>query len=447
MAKERSKDNKNEKEPTHKSHLVNGHGKKGVSTTSSLCNLNPQLSDGLLRVGGRLHNACIPEDAKHQIILSRHHHVVDLIIRHIHKQCNQQGRNHILSDLRQRYWVIKAELTVKNLVKKCVICARQNAHTNSQMMADLPADRVKPNDPPFTHTGITVHNKTRPECQEVVWHIVFTCFASRAIHIEIAENMDTSSCVNAIRRFIARRGPVKVITSDNGTNLVGANNELRQALRELKEDDIQKFATSKNIVWKFNVPAASHHGGVWERQVRTIRKILQALLSEQHLKGARNEEQLHTLFCEVENTVNSRPLTLTSDDPDDLSPITPNHLLHLKTPEDHPPGKFVEQDQYARRRWRQVQYMADTFWKRWIKEYLPTLQQRQKWLKLQWNLQQGDIVLIADNNAPRNSWTMGRVQEVHCDKKGLVRSAAVKTKTTTLARPVTKICLLLEQDN
>ena len=92
------------------------------------------------------------------------------------------------------------------------------------------------------------------------------------------------------------------------------------------------------------MPAASHHGGVGERQVRTIRKILQAMLIEQHLKGARNEEQLtSTLLCEVENTINSRPLTVTSDDPQDLNPITPNHLLQLRTPENYPPGKFIKQ--------------------------------------------------------------------------------------------------------
>jgi hypothetical protein len=117
--------------------------------------------------------------------------------------------------------------------------------------------------------------------------VLFTCMTSRAVHIEIAKSLDTSSCINAIRRFIARRGSVKEITSDNGTNLVGANNEIRQTLRELDEGDIQNFATRRRIVWKFNIPAASHHGGVWERQIRTVRKILQAMLTEQHLKVAR----------------------------------------------------------------------------------------------------------------------------------------------------------------
>jgi hypothetical protein len=317
------------------------------------------------------------------------------------------------------------------------------------MMADLPSSRVKSDVAPFTFTGMDYFGPfevKQGRSMKKRYGVLFTCMSTRAIHIEIAECMDTSSCINALRRFISRRGPVKEITSDNGSNLVGANHELRKAIQELSEQDIHKFAANHGIKWKFNIPAASHHGGVWERQIRTVRKILQALLAEQHLKVTRNEEELHTLLCEVEATVNSRPLTKVSYDTEDLDVITPNHLLQLKTPENFPPGKFIEQDQYARRRWRQVQYLADVFWKRWTQEYLPMLQRRQKWINPQRNLQKGDIVLIVDHNAPRNSWPMGRVQEVHQDKNGLVRSAAIKTKTSTLARPVSKLCLLLEQD-
>jgi hypothetical protein len=333
-----------------------------------------------MRVGGRLQNANISEESKHQLILPRHHHVTDLILRHVHKKCGHQGRNHVLSELRKKYWVIKAGLAVKNLVRKCIVCRRQNVRASSQMMADLPSSRVKSDVAPFTFTGMDYFGPfevKQGRSMKKRYGVLFTCMSTRAIHIEIAECMDTSSCINALRRFISRRGPVKEITSDNGSNLVGANHELRKAIQELSEQDIHKFAANHGIKWKFNIPAASHHGGVWERQIRTVRKILQALLAEQHLKVTRNEEELHTLLCEVEATVNSRPLTKVSYDTEDLDVITPNHLLQLKTPENFPPGKFIEQDQYARRRWRQVQYLADVFWKRWTQEYLPMLQRRQ----------------------------------------------------------------------
>jgi hypothetical protein len=249
-----------------------------------------------------------------------------------------------------------------------------------------------------------------------------------------------------LRRFIARRGPVKELRSDNGTNFVGANAELKAAFKEISQDQVGRFTSSRGIKWSFNAPAASHHGGVWERQIRTVRKILQSMLQTQFLKTSQNEEQLYTLLCEVEATINSRPLTKSSEDPNDLGVLTPNDLLLLRPNSVGPPGKFSSTDVYARQRWKQMQFFADMFWRRWLREYIPDLQQRQKWLLPQRNLQIGDIVLIADERLPRNFWIMGKVTEVFPDKSGHVRQALVKTKTTTLRRPVNKLCLLLEAD-
>lgn len=238
---------------------------------------------------------------------------------------------------------------------------------------------------------------------------------------------------------------MKQILSDNGSNLVGACKELQRSLQDLNQVKIIDFSISRGIEWQFNPPSASHHGGVWERQIR--RKILSAILSEQNMKSCRTDEQLRTLMCEVECTINSRPLTKISDDPNDLDVITPQDLLLLQPTSNIPPGIFDQKDIYAKRRWRQIQYLADLFWKRWCKEYLPELQRRQKWLKPDRNIQLGDVVLVIDERAPRNSWPMGLVIETHEDKHGLTRSVKVKTKSTTLTRPITKLCLLLEQDN
>lgn len=131
----------------------------------------------------------------------------------------------------------------------------------------------------------------------------------------------------------------------------------------------------------------------------------------------------------------------------DLEPLTPNHLLLLKTKPSLPPGVFNEDDCYSKRRWRQVQYMADVFWRRWTKEYLPELQQRQKWTRKTQNFKKGDIVLIVDETAPRGSWLMGQVTQPLPDSEGTVRQVLVRTKTRSLCRPITKIVLLLEASN
>ena len=179
-------------------------------------------------------------------------------------------------------------------------------------------------------------------------------------------------------------------------------------------------------------------GGVWERLVRSVKKILSVLLSEQVV----GDESLLTVVAEAESILNSRPLTPNPDDPTDAEPLTPNHLLMLISNQAMPPGSFSKQDQYSRRRWRQVQYLADVFWRRWLRGYLPTLQKRHKWFSVCRYLKEDDLVLIVDENIPRGQWRLGRVVLVHKGKGGHVRSAVIKTRTDHLSRPISKLCFL-----
>ena len=157
-----------------------------------------------------------------------------------------------------------------------------------------------------------------------------------------------------------------------------------------------------------------------------------------------DDESFRTLLCEVKCIINSRPLTFVSNDPNDLDPLTPAHLLTMKTsvilP---PPGNFQRTDVYMHRHWRRVQYLANLFWSRWKREYHLTLQKRQKWNRPVRNVAVGDVVLLKDDHSPRNVWPMGRVIETEQDSKGLVRSILLKTQTTELRRPVDKVVLLL----
>ena len=219
----------------------------------------------------------------------------------------------------------------------------------------------------------------------------------------------TESFINALRRFVARRGQPEEIRSDNGGNFVKGERELRRMVNDWNQTQIYEFLLQRNVKWTFNPPAGSHHGGVWERCIRTVRKVILATLKEQQL----DNESLNTLMCEVESVVNGRFITKLSDDPRDSEHLTPNHLLLLRSGSNVPPGIFCVQDSYGRRRWRQVQYMANLFWRRWLKEYLPSLQQRQKWSIPKRNFVVNDIVLVLDESRPRNNWPLGRVIEVY----------------------------------
>ena len=419
------------------------HGSNTVSKDSPLYKLDPILEEDILRVGGRLHRSALPSETKHPVILTKDLHVSQLILRHIHQQLGHTGRNHMLHRLRQKYWIINANSAARKTITECMVCRRHRGKLGEQKMADLPDERVVPDMAPFTKVGVDYFGPIEVKRGRSLlkrYGVIFTCLTSRAVHLEVAHSLDTDSCINALRRFICRRGPVSNLRSDNGTNFIGANKELKQSLAALNNAKIQDALIQDGIKWSFNTPSASHQGGVWERLIRSVRSILTSVLGQQIL----DDEGLQTLFCEVEAILNDRPLTKVSDDPNDLEALTPNHILLLKGKPIFPPGLFEKSDLYIRRKWKQVQYIAGLFWKRWTAEYLLVMQERQRWAAPRRNFSPGDIVIVADPTAPRGSWKMGRVLSTKSDSKGLVRSVCIQTKTSVLERPVTKICLLVE---
>ncbi|XP_072030454.1 uncharacterized protein [Amphiura filiformis] len=311
-------------------------------------------------------------------------------------------------------------------------------------MADLPRYRVNPEEAPFTRVGVDYFGPVEVKRGRSVvkrYGMVFTCLAVRAIHIEKADTLETDSCICAIRRFIARRGQVKEVWSDNGTNLVGAKRELQEQIRKWNQAQIHSELLQDHVDWRFNPPAGSHFGGVWERMIRTIRKVMMSVSKEQML----TDEALQTLFCEAEAVVNSRPITKVSSDAGDLEALTPNHLLLLKGKPTLPPTLTEKTDQYAKRDGDKYNTCLICFG-RWTSEYLVQQQERQKWLFQKSNLKVGDIVLVVDGSKPRNMWPMGKVTATRPDKNGFVRQVEIKTRSTTLVRPVAKLCLLLEAE-
>ncbi len=183
-------------------------------------------------------------------------------------------------------------------------------------------------------------------------------------------------------------------------------------------------------------------GGVWERMIRSVRDILKALVKQQLL----HDEALLTFMAEVERILNDRPITQASCDKDDPEPLTPSKLLLLKNNSSIPYGVFCKNDVYARRWWRQAQYLANVFWRRWIKEYLSALQIREKWQRPHRNANVNDIVLIVDENTPRGQWPLAIVTQINRSRDGYVRSCKVKTATSEYVRPIHKLCLLEASD-
>lgn len=181
-------------------------------------------------------------------------------------------------------------------------------------MANLPPERLKAC-PSFTYVGLDIFGpwlftarRTRGgHAESKQWAIMFICLSSRAVHKEIVESMDSSSCVNALRRFFALRGHAKQLLSDRDTNFIGACKELGM------DKGVQTYLSEQGCSWKFNPPDASHMGGSWESMIGIARRILDAILL-QH-KSNLTHEVLCTLMAEVTAIVNARPLFPLSTDP------------------------------------------------------------------------------------------------------------------------------------
>lgn len=418
-----------------------------VQRSSVIARLDPVVQNQVICVGGRVSRANISEKSKHPAIIPKGSCLAELLIQHTHRLLGHSGKNAILAQLNENFWIVGANQLVKRLLFKCTTCRRYRATTLEQKMADLPKERLSIEDPPFTHTGCDYFGPfdiKRGRVSVKRYGVVFTCLTTRAVHFEVADDLSTDSCINAIRRFIARRGKVASIRSDNGTNLVGANRELRRAFDELCHSQVQSTCAQSGIKWFFNPPSGSHFGGSWERIIRSARRVLYGLLKERPVQL--DDESFRTLLCEVEYILNSRPLTRVQDGPDDSEPLTPNHLLLFKSSQVSPPGLFAQDDTYTRKRWRYIQYLTNVFWQRWVKEYLPFLQERQKWLQPKRNVTKDDVVLIVDTTS-RGSWTLGRVDSVVPDRHGVVRIVNVKTQTGVLQRPVDKLCMILEAES
>lgn len=415
--------------------------KGAVRPSSSIVALDPMLDDhGVLRVKGRIVNPPVADAARNQAILPRDHPITAVIVRHVHESIGHLGREHLISRVREKLWIPQIRVLVRSILGRCLRCKRLNARQIVQQMAPLPRSRMMAYQPPFSYSGMDLFGPLQVKHgrgKAKRWCCLFTCLNTRAVHLELVQSMNTDDFIMCLRRFINRRGEVSELRCDRGSNFVGAERELREAIKQWDQQKIDRELLQRGCKWIFQPPTASSMSGIWERLVRSAKTVLKAILGTQTV----SEPVLQTLLTEVERVLNGRALTANSDDPNDLQPLTPAHFLMQRKTICLPPGVFQPADQY-RRKWKQVQFLADLFWKRWLREYLPALQVRGKWHRALPNLKPNALVLLMDDSAPRGYWSLGRVLEVYPGSDGMVRTAKVKTKDSVYIRPIQKLCLL-----
>ncbi|CAK9816560.1 hypothetical protein ANTQUA_LOCUS9005 [Anthophora quadrimaculata] len=405
--------------------------------------------DGLIRVGGRLAHSQLPYQTKHQLLIPQDHHITRLIIREAHVKHGHSGVQGTLHAVRQKYWPINGKTSVKSVIQKCITCHKLKPISLDYPMGQFPKNRVTVNRP-FLIAGVDycgpIHIKERKHrnLKKIkVYIAVFVCFSTKAVHIELVSDLTSDAFLAALRRFFARRGKSSDIYSDNATNFLGADRELRETLRtilaETQDSPIHNYLLSQNTRWHFIPPRSPHFGGLWEAAVKSLKHHLNRIVRNTLLTF----EELNTHLTEIEAILNSRPLTQLSSDPNDLTPLTPGHFLIGDSLTSTPEYDFTSSKVGRLSSWQHLQQMRQHFWNRWHKEYLNEITVRKKWHEKDViKIAEGMLVILKEDNTPPLCWPMGRVVTIHPGEDGIVRVVTVKTTNGQYKRSVKKIAPL-----
>lgn len=426
--------------------------KAGQPCSRSFQHLKPYLDNDLIRVGGRLTNSNLTYQQKHPIVLPRKHHVLDLLVDYNHKVNCHAGPDLLMSILRQKYWILSARNLVRNRVHKCIPCFRLRPKPSFPEMADHRSCRVVQSAKPFVHTGtdyagpfkVTI-SRGRGIRSTKAYVCLFVCMTTRAVHIELAGDLSTVSFMGAFKRFLSRRGPVSRVYSDNGSNYIGA----KRLLSELHEFLCSKYHKTEfgnvlaenRIDWSLNAPAASHFGGNWEANIKSLKTHLYRVIGEQILSF----EELYTVLAQIESVMNTRPLCRTlSNDPSEPLALTPAHFLNL-TPLKCLPAAEIDDKLNTLSRHDLLDKLVQSFWKRWRTDYIFYLQSRYKWNTPVNPITVGTVAILLTENVPPLHWPLGIVEEVFPGSDGVTRIVRIKTATGSYLRPVVRLCPLPNQ--
>lgn len=425
---------------------------------SKLVNLHPMFdSTELIRVGGRIGKAELPFDTKHPIIVPPHSRFSRALILEAHRKTNHGGTQAMIQYIRQMYWIPRLRAEIKNFTQKCTTCVRHAHKPATQLMAELPADRIRQYRP-FRNAGVDYagpfllkESMRRGAKSMKCWVAIFVCMCTRAVHIDIVTDYSSAAFIACYERFVARRGACAHLYSDNGTTFVGANKEIKTAFANWNAPENVEIINRKGTQWTFMKPASPHQGGVYEAAVKSAKHHLTRVVGAHKY----TYEQYATLLCQVEAILNSRPLYAPSDEPSDAPVITPGHFLIGEEFVAPPPINAPPKSNFSLQRVRdEQQKMIKSFWASWSADYLTSLIPRKKWKKVEKNVEIGQVVLINDNNLPVTQWLIGRILEILPSKDELVRSVIVEVankndgsanytkKTSKLTRAVQKLCVL-----
>ncbi|XP_055622150.1 uncharacterized protein LOC129765752 [Toxorhynchites rutilus septentrionalis] len=411
-----------------------------VSKHSKLRLLSPFLDpEGVIRVGGRLQLSSEPYNIQHQMVIPGFHPFTKLLIMHHHKKLAHGGNNVTLAVLRDEFWPLHGRRAVRSVLRTCLNCYRTNPQPIEQTVGQLPYNRVTANEV-FACTGVDycgplyLKPSHRRAASQKVYVCVFVCFSTKAVHLELAGDLSTNTFLMALDRFMYRRNKPYHIYSDNGTNFIGAKNVLHELYSRLQtgpeNDKISKYLAQDGIQWHLIPPRSPNFGGLWEAAVKVAKKQLVRQLGDSLL----SYEELLTILVRIEGCVNSRPLMPMSDDPNDLTVLTPAHFLVRNMIRSLPEPDIRHLPMNRLNYYQRIQAHSQQFWHRWRSEYLKELQIQYKTNPKLCSLEVGSVVILKDDSLPPTRWPLARILEVHPGPDGIVRVVTIQTSGGVLKR-------------
>ena len=410
---------------------------------------------GIIIVGRRIMRYAASNYDEDQIVMiPANHRLALLYAMKIHKETHS-GVSATVSKIRSRMWITGLPKLVKSLKKKCVICRLREKKTEQQVMGPLPFDRLKPA-PAWSTTGLDffgpfeIKGEVNQRSTGKAYGVIFACAASRAIHLEVADDYSTNGFLKTMRRFVSIRGYPSMVRSDPGSQLTAASKELIEVIRSLDQNEMQRFGAERGLSWKFSPADGPWQNGATEALVKTVKQALFLTMSSHRLTFS----ELLTVFYETANLVNERPIGKHPTEQDDFAYLSPNHLLLGRASNRAPSGPFKEPINY-RQRFEFVQSIINDFWKRWIRDFFPSLIVEQKWHVEKRNVRVGDVVIVQDSNILRGEWKLALVRSVVPSDDGKVRRVHVSYKNdnggrdyhgtnyVTIERPIQKLVVVV----
>lgn len=392
---------------------------------------------GLFICGGRVQSW--DEDKIAVPLIPYQSWLATLLVREAHEE-NHEGVAATLLRTRKKAWITQGRRLVKKILNDCITCIKRRAQLCQQVMSDLPPERTQ-RASPFEFTTLDlfgpfeVKDSVKRRTTKKVWGIVYCCMASRAVHADLTDDQSAESFLQAYSRFVALRGHPRKLWSDRGTNFIGAKPALLQLYKYLdclQALPIETVAAKNGTEWKweFHPADAPHRNGAAEAAVKLLKR---ALMSLGGTTGSLTWGELQTLLYQAANLTNERPIDARAQEQENsIEYLTPNSLILGRA---SPGGdtSSLDLETHSWRRLRAIQIGVDRFWAKWRELAGPNLFIRQKWHRSERNVQVGDLVWVADPNALRSQFRLGRILSVYPDNKGVVRDADITTCAGTPA--------------